>query len=77
MEAVREIFYPQSEELLIKLPRKFIRKEIEVIILPIYREGKEKKGKKDRLMRIYSESMGTLPEGYKFNRDEAYESYRI
>lgn len=74
MDAVREICYPQSEELLIKLPRKFIRKEIEVIILPIYREEKEKTGKKERLMKIYNESKGTLPKGYIFNRDEAYES---
>jgi hypothetical protein len=74
MEAVREICYPQSEDLLIKLPRKFVRKEIEVIILPIYRAEKEKSSKKERLMKIFDESKGTLPKGFKFNRDEAYES---
>jgi len=73
MEAVREIFIPQSEDLIVKLPREFVKKKIEVIILPFYQERKEKPGKKDRLMKIYNESKGTLPEGYKFNRDEAHE----
>jgi hypothetical protein len=73
MEAVREIFIPQSEDLIVKLPREFVKKKIEVIILPFYQKRKEKPGKKDRLMKIYNESKGTLPEGYKFNRDEAHE----
>ena len=73
MQAIREIVSPQSEELVIKLPRNFIQKKIEVIILPFHQEEQEKAGKKERLMKIYNESKGIFPVGYKFDRDEAHE----
>jgi thiamine pyrophosphate-dependent acetolactate synthase large subunit-like protein len=73
MEAIREIVSPQSEELVIKLPRNFIQKKIEVIILPFPQEEKEMASKKERLMKIYNESKGVFPVGYKFDRDEAHE----
>jgi hypothetical protein len=73
MEAIREIVSPESEELVIKLPPNFIQKKIEVIILPFPQEEKEMASKKERLMKIYSESKGVFPVGYKFDRDEAHE----
>ncbi len=73
MQAIREIVSPQSEELVIKLPRNFIQKKIEVIILPFHQEEKEMTSKKERLMKIFNESKGIFPVGYKFDRDEAHE----
>ncbi len=73
MQAIREILSPQSEELVIRLPRNFIQKKIEVIILPFHQEEKKMTGKKERLMKIFNGSKGLLPDGYKFNRDEAHE----
>ena len=73
MQAIREIVSTQSEELVIKLPPNFIQKKIEVIILPLPQEEKEMASKKERLMKIYNESKGVFPVGYKFDRDEAHE----
>ena len=73
MEAIRKIMSPQSENLVIKLPRSFIQKKIEVIILPFHQGEEEIAGKKERLMKIYNESKGVLPVGYKFDRDEAHD----
>lgn len=73
MQAIREILSPQSEELIIKLPSNFIQKKIEVIILPFHQEEKEITGKKERLMKIFNSGKGSLPVGYKFDRDEAHE----
>ncbi len=73
MQAIREIVSPQSEELVIKLPRNFIQEKIEVIILPFTQENREVASKKERLMKIYNESKGSLPVGYKFDREEAHE----
>jgi thiamine pyrophosphate-dependent acetolactate synthase large subunit-like protein len=72
MQAIREIVSPQSEELVIKLPRNFLQEKIEVIILPFHQEDREAPGKKERLMKIYNESKGVIPSGYKFDRDEAH-----
>lgn len=72
MEAIREIVRSQSENLIIKLPEEFINKKIEVIILPYY-ELIEQTKRKERLLKIFNESKGILPEEYKFNREEAYE----
>jgi thiamine pyrophosphate-dependent acetolactate synthase large subunit-like protein len=73
MQAIRKIVSPQSEELVIKLPRNFMQEKIEVIILPFLQEDREMPGKTERLMKIYNESKGVLPVGYKFDRDEAHE----
>lgn len=73
MQAIREIVSPQSEELVIKLPRNFVQRKIEVIILPFHQEEKEMTSKKERLMKIFNESKGIFPVGYKFDRDEAHE----
>jgi thiamine pyrophosphate-dependent acetolactate synthase large subunit-like protein len=74
MQAIRKIVSPQSEELVIKLPRNFIQEKIEVIILPFpQEEDREMASKKERLMKIYNESKGIFPVGYKFDRDEAHE----
>jgi hypothetical protein len=72
MEAIREIVRSQSENLIIKLPEEFINKKIEVIILPYY-ELTEQTKRKERLLKIFNESKGILPEEYKFNREETYE----
>jgi len=77
MEAVRSILTPQSEDLIVKVPKEFVKKKLEVIILPFYQEERDTSSPKDRLMKIFNESKGILPMGYKFNRDEAYEWYRI
>ena len=73
MEVIREICIPQTEDLNVKLPKEFVKRKLEVIILPFYQEAQEKPGRKERLMKIYNESKGTLPGGYRFNRDEAHE----
>jgi hypothetical protein len=73
MQAIRKIVSPQSEELVIKLPRNFIHEKIEVIILPFLQEDTEMPSKTERLMKIYNESKGVFPVGYKFDRDEAHE----
>lgn len=71
MKAVREIITPQSEDLMIKIPLEFKNKKIEVIIFPFYEENNHQM-RRERLLKIYQESMGLLPEGYKFNREEAH-----
>jgi hypothetical protein len=73
MEIVREICIAQTEDLKVKLPREFVKRKLEVIILPFYQEKQEKPDRKERLMKIYNASKGTLPGDYKFNRDEAHE----
>lgn len=35
--------------------------------------GKEQINKEERLLRIFKESSGILPEGYKFNREETHD----
>lgn len=71
MKAVREIITPQSEDLIIKIPSEFKNKKIEVIIFPFYEENNHQM-RRERLLKIYQESKGILPEGYKFNREEAH-----
>ena len=71
MKAVREIITPQSEDLMIKIPPEFKNKKIEVIIFPFYEENNHQM-RRERLLKIYQESKGILPEGYKFNREEAH-----
>jgi hypothetical protein len=71
MKAVREIITPQSEDLTIKIPSEFKNKKIEVIIFPFYEENNHQM-RRERLLKIYQESKGILPEGYKFNREEAH-----
>jgi len=71
MKAIREIITPQSEDLIIKIPSEFKNKKIEVIIFPFYEENNHQM-RRERLLKIYQESKGILPEGYKFNREEAH-----
>ncbi len=71
MKAVREIITPQSDDLIIKIPSEFKNKKIEVIIFPFYEENNHQM-RRERLLKIYQESKGILPEGYKFNRKEAH-----
>ncbi len=71
MKAVREIITPQSDDLIIKIPSEFKNKKIEVIIFPFYEENNHQM-RRERLLKIYQESKGILPEGYKFNREEAH-----
>lgn len=73
MQAMREVLTPQSEELIIKLPDEFKNKKLEVIILPYCDEKKQKLNRKERLLKIFNESHGILPEGYSFNREESHE----
>lgn len=39
MQAIRKIYNAESEELTVKLPAEFLRKQIEIIILPFDRIG--------------------------------------
>lgn len=71
MKAVRKIITPQSEDLIIKIPSEFKNKKIEVIIFPFQEENNHQM-RRDRLLKIYQESKGILPEGYKFDREEAH-----
>lgn len=71
MQIIREIITSPSKELVVKLPAEFVNKKIEIIILPYYEESKQL-DKKERLLRIFEQSKGVLPEGYKFDRDEAH-----
>jgi hypothetical protein len=71
MQAVRKIITPQSEDLIIRIPPEFKNKKIEIIILP-FDEEKNHQMRRERLLKIYQESKGILPEGYKFNREEAH-----
>lgn len=71
MQAIREIITPQSEDLIIKIPPQFKNKKIEVIIFPFYDENNHQM-RRERLLKIYQESKGILPEGYKFNREDAH-----
>jgi hypothetical protein len=71
MQAVRKIITPQSEDLIIKIPPEFKNKKIEIIISPFYEENNHQM-RRERLLKIYQESRGILPEGYKFNREEAH-----
>ena len=71
MQAVRKIITPQSEDLIIKIPPEFKNKKIEIIIFP-FDEEKNHQMRRERLLKIYQESRGILPEGYKFNREEAH-----
>ncbi len=71
MKAVREIITPQSEDVIIKIPSEFKNKKIEVIIIPFYEENNHQM-RRERLLKIYQESNGILPEGYKFNREETH-----
>ncbi len=72
MEAIRKIVTSISEDLIIKLPEEFRNRKLEVIILPSNEEDQRLK-KKERLLKIYNESKGVLPEGYRFDREEAHE----
>lgn len=72
MQAIKQILTPFSEYINIKLPKEFINKTIEVIIL-YYPEDNESTEKKERLLKIYNESQGVLPDNYKFDREEAHE----
>jgi len=71
MKAVRRIVTPQSEDFMIKIPAEFKNKKIEVIILPFYEENNQQM-RRDRLLKIYQENKGVLPDGYRFNREDAH-----
>lgn len=71
MKAVRKIITPQSEDLIIKIPSEFKNKKIEVIIFPFQEENNHRM-RRDRLLKIYQGSKGILPEGYRFDREEAH-----
>ncbi len=64
MEAIRKVVTSISEDLIIKLPEEFRNRKLEVIILPSNEEDQGLK-KKERLLKIYNESKGVLPEGYR------------
>ncbi len=72
MKAIRKLITSKSEDLTIRLPDEFKNKKLEVIILP-YDEKEEKTERRERLLKIYNQSKGVLPEGYKFNREEIHE----
>ncbi|MCF6150681.1 MAG: hypothetical protein E3K37_18795 [Candidatus Kuenenia sp.] len=72
MKAIRKLITSKSEDLTIRLPDEFKNKKLEVIILP-YNENEEKTERRERLLKIYNQSKGVLPEGYKFNREEIHE----
>lgn len=71
-QAFKEIITTTSKNLNLKLPDEFVNKTIEVIILP-YEEERDQIGKRNRLLKIFNESRGILPAGYKFDREESQE----
>ena len=72
MQVIRKILTPYTNHLKIELPVEFLNKKVELIISPCS-DDKEPADKHARLLKIYHESQGTLPEKYKFDREEAHE----
>ena len=73
MKAIKEIITTTSRELILNLPDELVNKTVEIIILPFDEEKDKIGGKKNRLLKIFNESKGVLPSGYKFNREESHE----
>ncbi|MDM8536362.1 hypothetical protein QUF70_06380 [Desulfobacterales bacterium HSG17] len=78
MQVIRKIIIPSTHQLSIKLPDEFLNKKIELLILPCNDDIKLADcdclpDRQARLMKIYNESNGRLPEKYKFDREEAHE----
>ena len=72
MQAFREIVTPHNSQIKITLPAELGSGKVEVIVIPF--QGTAKKlNKKKRLLEIFEQSHGTLPEGYRFDRDETHE----
>ncbi|MFA7059872.1 MAG: hypothetical protein WC156_03535 [Pedobacter sp.] len=72
MQALREIVTPKDSDIKISLPSELSNRKVEVIIFP-YDVPARRTSRKKRLKKIFDESQGTLPVGYRFNRDEAHE----
>jgi len=79
----RKIIVPKNTKLLLNIPKKFVRHAIEVIAFTIESEKGDsaqaetgelsQQQKLARLKKFISQNAITLPEGYKFNREELYE----
>jgi len=72
MQALREIVTPKDGSINITLPAELSNRTVEVIIFP-YGTPARKSSRVKRLKKIFDESHGALPAGYRFNRDEAHE----
>ena len=68
MEAIREMVYSESETLTIKIPEKFRRKRLEVLVLPVASPNVESIGRKLDFNAVQIET-----KGFKFDRDELHE----
>ena len=62
-----------TDEIIVKIPKEFFDKKIEIIILPLEENSMLYNNKRQRLLKVFNESSGRLQEGYKFNREEAHE----
>lgn len=72
MQAIREIVTPKNGSINIALPPELSNRTLEVIIFP-YDTPTRKSSREKRLNKIFNESLGILPDGYRFSRDEAHE----
>jgi hypothetical protein len=72
MKALREIVTPKDGAIKISLPAELSNRRVEVIIFP-YDAPARTSSRNKRLKEIFDESHGSLPAGYRFNRDEAHE----
>jgi len=72
MQALREIVTPKDGAIKISLPSELSNRKVEVIIFP-YDVPARTASRNKRLKKIFDESHGSLPVGYRFNRDEAHE----
>ena len=72
MQALREIVTPRDGTIKISLPTELSHRKLEVIIFP-YDAPARTTLRNKRLKKIFDESQGSLPVGYRFNRDETHE----
>jgi hypothetical protein len=72
MQIIKKILTFYTHQVYMELPDEFLNRKIELIILSCT-DDKEPADRHERLLKIYNESRGSLPEKYRFDREEAHE----
>lgn len=74
MFAIREIKYVEGNQITINVPDEFVKKDVEVIVLPLDEEDKKREDdRKASFFEFVDKFRFKLPGDYKFVREELYD----
>ncbi len=69
---IREIIRPKSQEYTVRLPKEYLNREVEILILPFFRDSRAEPSEVDETKAFSSHSAGLVEEWLDEREDEIW-----